>query len=108
MALGSRATSIPTGPVLQATTSSAERKGDFMGRIRTFLLVLTAFLITSCTASTSNGAAPDTSSPTPNSPEPPISTGPAPPTPPTVTLGDADKGRTVPAAVGDRIVITLA
>lgn len=76
-----------------------------MGRIRTFLLVLTAFLITGCTSSTSSVEAPGTGSPIANSAEP---TGPTSPAPHTVTLADADRGRTVPVAVGDQVVLVLA
>jgi hypothetical protein len=75
-----------------------------MGRIRTFLPVLIAFLITGCTASTS---APDAGSPAPNSTGSTGSTAPTSPATHTVALGDADRGRTVPVAVGDQVIITL-
>src|SRR2546421_7751377 len=82
-----------------------------MTRIRTVLLALTTFLVTGCTPSTSDSAAPDTGSPAPSSTGSTGSTGstaPATPAPHTVSLGDADRGRTVPVAAGDQVVITLA
>src|SRR4051794_17456791 len=79
-------------------------KENFVGRIGTFLLVLTAMLISGCASGTpaTPGGQSATDTPVPGS------TGPGAPAPHTVALGDADQGRTVTVLVGDQVVLTLA
>jgi hypothetical protein len=113
------------GLVLRSTTADSRQAEGVIVIRRTgvLLLALGATLIAGCTSSPSAGPGgqPTSSDTTASQPSTPTSTGAGPtgstssgstgsgtPQGNAVTVGDADKGRTLTVAVGDQVVLTLA